>query len=1053
MVAVLMATRLIDVPFTRGLDESVDESVAALPAMTELVNYRLTRAGRLEHRLGVQNVGLTNAILTGTGARIDQNKAQAVHQRFVVAGGHGYTDLGLGEWVCNGSVSRYVPWESYQGLGGSSVSYSSLSCASVGGFLVVVGRDSDAIPLVRIAIFDELTGAKVWSDFSGDPTGGAPNNYGRVVISGARAVVVSQNNDTGSINGSSMVLTVLPYGGFPAITAIATGATNSGFDAAPDSASRYIVSYYTGAAVRLMQCDSQAHTITNSVTLAVANVAYTACIKLGTFYYLAWMDTATNTIKCAVFDTNFAQVGTTQTVASSTGAYHPVLGDDGNGGALVGWTDLYSSGSYSAARTTFRSISSAAALGTTYGPYYGYYLASKPFSASTAFVEGIKQPSCWLANYNPTTTELDRSYFLVTLGASTDQGAVFEMAASPSAAGKLSDLLGPLFQASEVCASTAAGQFFWQTALAESFRGLGTSSTQARAQVYRFGDAATSIRARTRSIVACQGQFAVLGGAPRYFDGAWLNELGLPHGPTVINAAPAATGSMAPSKTYRYVFTVEYFDTRGQRVLSYVTSPISVTLGPGDAQVNFEILAPGVWAVANASGIVDPRKTVIRGYRTAGDVGTVYRFTPATGNPNGAPAGPGQANGRVQYQDTSSDSAIAGNEAIYVQVGNALSNYRSPPCRFGCEHEGRLVVAGCWNPSEARVSKLFFPGEAIQFTESAAFTITNPEPITGCASLDGSLVLFAERAIYVVSGDGPTDDGASSFGPPRRLPGRIGCIDWRSVVTLPDGVYFRSADGIYILPRGLASPSFVGGAIRESLRAYPETLAAATVTRAVNSGIDDCDSEQVVAWLVGNQEDPTAIAIFILSLATGAWSRVSVPSSLGNPQVVMGVWRDLTNGTDVLAFVRKSLDSNVTGSILVENPGAGHDQDIDGSYEPLLAGSWKTGKIFPFGFGGRGSIRSLRLVGECLSATVLTPTVYSDVAPGGDAMTTLSFSAGRFAVEVPLRRRDLAWVQVAVADPTTGSANRGAGIRFNGLALEVEMEPGLHRSTPTERST
>jgi hypothetical protein len=542
----------------------------------------------------------------------------------------------------------------------------------------------------------------------------------------------------------------------------------------------------------------------------------------------------------------------------------------------------------------------------------------------------------------------------------------------------------------------------------------------------------------------------VLGGAPRYFDGDRLIEIGISHGPAVVSATPAATGSMSPGD-YIYVFVIEYFDARGQRHLSYVSSPFAVTVGAGEAQVNFELLLPALWAHPNATDLDDSRQPVLRAYRTSNN-GTVFRFAPDTVDPNGALAGLLPSRGLVSYQDTNSDTDIAANEAVYVQVGNALSNYRAPPCRFGCEHEGRLVTAGGWNPSEYIVSKLFFAGEGIQFTESASFRDVCPEPITGIASLDGSLVLFAERGVYVVNGDGPTDDGVGSFSKPRKLPGRVGCVDWRSVVTTDAGAWFRSADGMYLLPRGLAAPQFVGAPIKNKLRNYPETLGAVTVTRAVSREISDCDSEQVIAWLVGDAEEPTAVAIFMFSLATQSWSQVALPSSAGNLQNVIGVWTDLINGTDVIAFAREELVSGTPGSILVENPGTDYDQDISDSFEPLLNGSWRTGKIFPFGFGGRGTIRSLRLVGECHSATTLAPTVYSDANASGYASGALTFEAGRFAKEIQLRQKDIEWIQVGVADPTTGAGNRGAGLRFNGLALEVEMDPGLIRSPAANRS-
>lgn len=1053
-----MATRLIDVPFTRGIDESVDETVAALPAMTELVNYRLTRAGRLEHRLGVTALGLTLQVVSSNGGKIDFTKSQGINGRFVATSGHGHTALTFGQWSCNGSLSRYVPIDSFPGLGISSRDYDSPSATSIFGFLVVAARETLA-QSVKVVAFDEATGVPVRRWTAGS-VAGSPDNRARVVACGTTLVVVTQDNATGIISQETVDMTSVPLANLGALTTVAVAAApNAGFDAAPIDEFTYLLSCYEGgAAVYLRVIDAATGATLSSAAIAAAG-GYTTCISSGSQRYMAWMDSALQTVRAAVFDSALVQIGATQTVGTatstvlSTNRFHPVLGVY-SGGVIVGWVNSSSVATggttYSTFRTNFRELSSAAVLGTTYGPLYGTYLASKPFFTSTAFVEGIAQPAVWLANYNPTTAELDRSYFLHTIGTATDSLFTLEMSASPSAAVAIGTVMGTLPQVCEVVANT--GPYIpttMQTVLLENFRGVGTSTPQRRAQVYRFGDAARSMRARTRCLVPAQGGLAVLGGAPRYYDSSWLNELGIAYGPTIMDAVPAATGSMTPGATYRYVFVIEYFDNKGQRVLSYVSSPRSVTLGGGDAQVNFCIQGPVMWAEANASSISDPRAPVVRAYRTAANVGTVFRYAPATGSPNGVSVGSAE----TIYQDVNSDASIAGNEAIYVQVGNALSNYRAPPCRFGCEHEGRLVVAGGWKPNEFYSSKLFFPGEGIQFTESAAFVGVCPEPITGMASLDGSLVLFGERAIYTVTGDGPLDDGTGSFSTPRRLPGRIGCVDWRSVVTVPDGVFFRSLDGIYMLPRGLASPSFVGGAIKESLREFPETLAAATCTRAVASSVNDHDSEQVVAWLVGNAESPTSVAIFVLSLSTNSWSRVSLPTEGGNPHVVMGVWNDLANGTDVLAFARRELESTETAALQVENPGTGYDRDISGSFEPLLAGSWKTGKLFPFGFGGRGSIRSIRIVGECLAATTLTPTIWHDADTAGATHDTLTFAPGRFAVEIPFRRRDLAWVQIQVADPTTGSGNRGAGLRFNGLALEVEMEAGLHRTAPNERST
>jgi hypothetical protein len=1065
-----MATRLIDLPFTSGLNEAVDETVAQLPTMTELTNYRLTRAGRLEHRLGVKDVGLSSVAVSTQGSVPSGNQVQGISGRMLAAGGHGYS-LSAGDvWGCAGSLPRFAPVENYPAFQIPTASMSSPSCASALGRLIVAGlRDNSAsVPwagsALVVRIFDELTGQLLYEE-PAITVGVGPV---RVVTSGNLAVIVYQTS-AGTINARSMDLTTLPMVGFSAATSLVGAAVAAaGFDAAPFDATSFLVSYSEGGSAKVSKVTASTLAISATVAEFVgANGLLTTCIGTpGENTYLSWLNTTTRELRVTSIDNSFVKiaavsVAVVSTTALSNNDFHPVLCRRSSTAAMVGWTSSYVNAGYSTFRTTFRDVSSAAVLGTVHGPMYGVHLASKPFQSASPYYQSDSQPAVLLGNYNPTVTATDRSYFLMLLGSfsreTNNEACSWEMSAAPSGSVGVDLNMSATLQVCEVVESTATGQRCWQTALNQAFRGLGTASPQTMLSVYRFGDGSRSRRAGTRCFVPCQGSFAVLGGAPRFFDGGRLLELGLSSGPVPISLNDNAGGSMAVG-TYRYVFVLESYDALGQRSLSYVSSPETVVVGGGNASVDIDILAPPFWAYPNTAaassvGSARGRDVSLRAYRTSVNSGTVFRYSPSASDPNGVPAGPLLDFGRATYRDTNADADIAANEAIYVQVGNALSNYRAPPCRFGCEHEGRLVVAGCWNPSEFRFSKLFFPGEGIQFTESPAFIGTNPEPITGMASLDGSLVLFGERSIYIVSGDGPTDDGAGSFSTPRKLPGRIGCVDWRSVATREDGVFFRSADGIYMLPRGLGSPVFIGAAIREKLRQYPETLGVATATRAVSASVDDHDSEQVVAWLVGDAEDPAEVAIFMLSLATNSWTQVALPESSGNPQTVIGVWQDITNSSDVIAFARRGLDASVAGSLLAENPGAGYDRDISGSYEPLLAGGWKTGKLFPFGFGGRGSIRSIRIVGECLAATTLAPTIWSDADASGYASTTLTFSPGRFAVEIPFRRRDLAWIQIQVADPTTGSENRGAGLRFNGLALEVEMEPGLHRTTPNQRST
>ncbi len=1041
-----MPTRLIDLPFTSGLNEAVDETVAQLPTMTELMNYRLTRAGRLEHRLGVKEVPLTPMSVTGQMGV--ETESQSVDGNLLLAGGRGFF-WANGAWSPVGTVSQYQPCSSFSALVSSGTDFTHPSCAVGAGYIGVVSRELTATPVVQIRIFDEETRELCFDTSKGVTSGFGADNRGRVLMTSTSIIVVRQNTATGFVYGERMALTK-PFPLFGAPVNMVSASATTGFDVFLVDDTQFLLVYWLGGEVIIHLRSTANFALIDSLDIAEAGDCFVTCTAVGSRYFISWVNTVSGNWRCATLDTALTQVGATLTLSSALAFFsRPTICDYGDGSSAMAFvTRDTPSVSYTDYQVLSHKLLATGADGVASGVLDGYYLTSKAFCSPSPFGDA-RRPAAWVANHNPNTSEVDRSSFLVSFFGATFVDTVLQLSASPS---KAPDVLSATDWLPEVAQGSGAE---WHVAMRESFRGLATATPQTRTQLYSFAYASRSVSARSLATVSGNGQTVVLGGAPRFFDGARLCELGMAHGPTVLAAASSAgTGSLVAGSTYRYVFVVEYFDANGNRQLSYPSLPYSFTVGGGDNTVDVTVDVPLVYANPDNNNTSSLRSAVVRAYRTTANSGTVYRYSPQDSAPNGVPISYATgAAGVVTFTDVASDAEISANEAVYVQVGNARSNYRAPPCRFGCEHEGRLAVSGGWNPSEVNVSKLFFPGEGIQFADDVAFTLTNPEPVTGLASLDGSLVIFCRRSIYTVSGDGPTDDGAGSFTSPRKLPGRIGCIDWRSVVTREDGVYFRAADGLYMLPRGLASPTFVGAAIKEKLRQYPVTLGAATATRTVSAAVDDHDSEQVLAWLVADAEDPTSTAIFVLSLATSAWTEVALPENLGNLHTVIGVWRDAVESSDVLAFLRRELAAVESACFLVEDVGTTYYRDISDSFEPLLAGYWQTGKLFPFGFGGRGSIRTIRLVGDCLGATTLTPTIYSDDDAAGYVSDTLTFAPGRFAVEIPFRRRDLAWIQIRVDDPTSGSGNRGAGLRFNGLALEVEMEGGLHRTTPNERST
>jgi hypothetical protein len=113
---------------------------------------------------------------------------------------------------------------------------------------------------------------------------------------------------------------------------------------------------------------------------------------------------------------------------------------------------------------------------------------------------------------------------------------------------------------------------------------------------------------------------------------------------------------------------------------------------------------------------------------------------------------------------------------------------------------------------------------------SPAFSLVLEDTVTALDVMDGSLVIFMARRIYVTSGDIPSDNGAvGGIGTPRRLAVDVGSSDGHTLAT-SEGIFFRSDRGISLLTRGL-SVEYVGAGVQDELASYPYVTAMALDTR------------------------------------------------------------------------------------------------------------------------------------------------------------------------------------------------------------------------------
>jgi hypothetical protein len=133
-----------------------------------------------------------------------------------------------------------------------------------------------------------------------------------------------------------------------------------------------------------------------------------------------------------------------------------------------------------------------------------------------------------------------------------------------------------------------------------------------------------------------------------------------------------------------------------------------------------------------------------------------------------------------------------------------------------CVHQSRHFVVDRENDTtHIYFSKQLVPGFGIEHSD--AFLIKVPPTggrINALVSMLDRLVILKQDAVYVVSGSGPDALGQQgSYSEPYAVSLNAGCSNRRTVIEVPDGVMFRSRQGIMLLGKSLQM-SYVGEPVR-----------------------------------------------------------------------------------------------------------------------------------------------------------------------------------------------------------------------------------------------
>jgi hypothetical protein len=191
-------------------------------------------------------------------------------------------------------------------------------------------------------------------------------------------------------------------------------------------------------------------------------------------------------------------------------------------------------------------------------------------------------------------------------------------------------------------------------------------------------------------------------------------------------------------------------------------------------------------------------------------------------NINRPPSSPGASDGNnAIFDGTSGDYMGMLREPYLYTTGGVLDNVATPGCKAMCVHQNRLVVGGADDSTVVWFSKELSPTDAIGFNDLLTLTIEAGGAVTGLASMNSSLFVFKKNDVYVISGSMPDATGnSSSLSEPTRLPSGIGCIDHRSVLSTPIGIFFQSTRSIELLTPDLQITP-IGDKVIDLLSLYP----------------------------------------------------------------------------------------------------------------------------------------------------------------------------------------------------------------------------------------
>ena len=404
-------------------------------------------------------------------------------------------------------------------------------------------------------------------------------------------------------------------------------------------------------------------------------------------------------------------------------------------------------------------------------------------------------------------------------------------------------------------------------------------------------------------------------------------------------------------------------------------------------------------------------------------------------------------------------------EPYLYTTGGALDNVPPPSALCMTVHQNRLVMGGADDATVVWFSKELSPTDAPAFNDALTIQIEDGGPVTGVASLQSVLVIFKQGMTFIVPGDMPDDTGAAinrgyvsnALGTPIRMPHGIGCIDHRSVVETPVGVFFQSQRTIELLSRDM---SIVPTGLQ-----LDDTLQDYVVAGAVHNPRDN----EVLFTLAKRDGTASSVQIVVYNYLSKLWAKHALSDWAASIQASNPAISIL--GTIPHLMAQDSSTGTPRSVVFKQSDSTFFDVGPQGrAYVPM---AWKTAPLAVNKVQGYQRTKRIRVFGDPIptkstgAAQSRNPhgasfTLQTDYATSGvnDGDQTVSWTEAETAAVYTAQGREvyethvaqqkgqaltLSYTETPPAD--VASLTHGYGTAFSNMTLVVGLKKGLDKRT------